>query len=108
VTKIYRQEAPLYSDLLRTAGRVDVVGEWRGVTSILDFKTSKRLKEKSYIDGYFMQCSFYAYAFYERTCIVVPQILVLIMVDEATCQVFVERKKDWLPKFIELRNKVSL
>lgn len=108
LNKVIRQETPLYSDLLKTAGRVDVVGEWNGIRSIIDFKTSKRYKEKADIEGYFCQASFYAYAWYERTGMTVPQIVILVMVDEGSHQIFVERTKDWLPKFIELRNKVSL
>ena len=108
LTMVYRQETALYSDLLRTAGRVDVVGEWGAVRSIIDFKTSKKFKQKSDIHGYFMQAAYYAYAWYERTGITIPQIVILITVDEGGHQVFVERTKDWLPKFIELRNKVPL
>lgn len=108
LTMVYRQETALYSDLLRTAGRVDVVGEWDAVRSIIDFKTSKKFKQKSDIHGYFLQCAFYAYAWYERTGITIPQIVVLITVDEGGHQIFVERTKDWLPKFIELRNRVDL
>lgn len=107
ITKIYRQEAPLYSDLLRTAGRVDVVGEWKGIRSIIDFKTSRLPKEHSQIYNYFMQESFYGYAFYERTGITIPQIVTVITVDDGFGQVFVERTKDWLPKFIALRNSID-
>lgn len=107
ITKIYRQEAPLYSDLLRTAGRVDVVGEWKHVKSIVDFKTSRVEKKRDQIFNYFMQEAFYGYAFYERTGIPIPQIVTVITVDDAFSQVFVERTKDWLPKFIELRNMVG-
>lgn len=108
LNKIYKQETALYSDLLKTAGRVDLVGEWNFVKSVVDFKTSKRYKEKDDIHGYFLQCAFYAYAWYERTGITIPQIVVLITVDEGGHQIFVERTKDWLPKFIELRNRVDL
>lgn len=108
LSKVIRQETPLYSDKLRTAGRVDVVGEWNGIRSIIDFKTSKKYKKKSDIEGYFMQASFYAYAWFERTGQPVPQIVILIMVDEGSHQIFVEKTMDWLPKFVELRNKVPL
>ena len=82
LTMVYRQETALYSDLLRTAGRVDVVGEWGAVRSIIDFKTSKKFKHKSDIHGYFMQAAYYAYAWYERTGITIPQIVILITVED--------------------------
>ena len=61
------QEAPLYSDFLGLAGRVDLIGEWDGVPSIVDFKTSSRRKKKSEIKSYFMQATAYAHMFEERT-----------------------------------------
>ena len=49
VTKVYCQEAPLYSKHLKLAGRVDLVGQWKGVDSIIDWKTSRKLKKKGLI-----------------------------------------------------------
>ena len=49
ITKVYCQEAPLYSKHLGVAGRVDCVGQWNGVDSIIDYKTSKKLKKKEWI-----------------------------------------------------------
>ena len=46
ITKVYAQEAPLYSKHLGVAGRVDCVGQWEGVDSIIDYKTSRKLKKK--------------------------------------------------------------
>ena len=46
LTKVYAQEAGLYSERLGVAGRVDCVGEWNGIDSIIDYKTSKKLKKK--------------------------------------------------------------
>jgi hypothetical protein len=101
-------EVPLYSDKLRVAGRVDCLAEWDGRWSIVDFKTSKREKRPEQIENYFMQASCYSYMVYERTSIVASQIVILIAVDDSPAQVFVQRAKQWLPKFIEIRNGVSL
>ena len=49
IDTIYEQECPLYSDHLGVAGRVDCVGRFDGVPSIIDFKTSKRIKTKDKI-----------------------------------------------------------
>ena len=46
IGKIFAQESPLYSKHLGVAGRVDCVGEFDGVPSIIDFKTSKKIKKK--------------------------------------------------------------
>jgi hypothetical protein len=58
-----------------------------------------------YTNGYFMQESFYAAAFYELTQIPIKQIVTLIMVDDEKPQVFIEQPLKWLPQFIQLRNK---
>ena len=57
---IYLQEAALYSEHLGLAGRVDCVGEFDGVLSIIDFKTSKKIKKKEWITNYFIQEAAYA------------------------------------------------
>ena len=44
LTKVYAQEAPLYSKHLGVAGTVDCVGVWNGKNSVIDWKTSKKLQ----------------------------------------------------------------
>ena len=48
-------EAPLYSHSLRVGGRVDLIAEWDGELSIIDFKTSKKPKREDWIKAYYMQ-----------------------------------------------------
>jgi genome maintenance exonuclease 1 len=105
VNNIYFQEAPLYSRKIKTAGRVDLIAEFDGKLSIIDFKTSKKLKEAKWIEGYFLQTAFYAAAFYERTGVPIKQGVILVMVDDDKPQVFTVNTYEWLPKFIELRKK---
>lgn len=101
-------ELPLYSDFLRTAGRVDVVAKWCGVWSIIDFKTSRREKKKEDIKNYFLQESCYSYMFYERTGLVIPNIVTVMTVDDSQPIVFEEKAKNYIEEFIELRKKVAL
>ena len=60
-------EAPLYSDVLRVGGRVDLVAEWDNELAVIDFKTSSKPKKEHWIDNYFMQSSAYAFMFEELT-----------------------------------------
>ena len=46
IGRVYAQEAPLFSKHLGVAGRVDCVAEFDGKLSIIDFKTSRKLKKK--------------------------------------------------------------
>lgn len=105
VDDLYFQEAPLFSRRLRTAGRVDLIAEFDGKLSIIDFKTSRKPKKAEWITGYFIQESFYAAAFFELTGIPIQQIVTLVMVDDDQPQIFVEQPLKWLPQFIQLRNK---
>ena len=51
IDNVYAQEVPLYSKLLKLAGRVDCVAEYKGKLSIIDFKGSTREKRFSDIDN---------------------------------------------------------
>jgi hypothetical protein len=94
IGKVYAQEVPLYSDHLTVAGRVDCVAEFDGKISIIDFKTSARLKTHDHVKNYFMQEAFYAIAWEERTGIPITQLVTIIAGDEGT-QIFVEHRDDW-------------
>ena len=61
------QEKGLYSHRLELAGRVDMVADFDGIPSIIDFKTSSRRKTRSQIKSYFMQATAYATMFEEMT-----------------------------------------
>jgi len=94
---IYGIEQPLYSDKLGIAGRCDCIAEWEGELSIVDWKTSTRVKEKEYIQNYFMQCSAYAEMFEERTGKPIKQIVVAIAVEDTNIPlIFIENKADYI------------
>jgi genome maintenance exonuclease 1 len=103
VNNIHALEIPLYSHHLKVAGRVDCIAEYDGKLSIIDFKTSSKLKEESWIKGYFMQCSAYAVMYEERTGIPVSQIVIMIAVDSEYPQVFIKKRNDYIKDFISYR-----
>jgi CRISPR/Cas system-associated exonuclease Cas4 (RecB family) len=105
IGKIYMQEAPLYSDHLGIAGRVDCIAEFDGVLSIIDFKTSRKKKKKEWITNYFIQESGYAIMFEERTGIPIVNLVTIIAVDDEEPQVFVEHRDNWAPKLLETINE---
>ena len=97
VGKIYSIEQPLYSDELQVAGRVDLIAEWDGKISIIDYKTSGKFKDESDIANYFMQCTAYAIMFEERTGIPIDDIVIAVSVEsENTPQIFCRKKKDYI------------
>ena len=104
VGTIYALEAPLYSETLRTAGRTDCIAEFDGITSIVDFKTSKRPKKEEHILSYFLQATCYSLMAEELTDLVIPQIAIIIMVDHDDPQVFVKNKSDYVDRVREIFN----
>jgi len=96
VNNIWQQEVPLYSDNLKVAGRVDCIAELDGVLTIIDFKTARKAKKQEWISNYFMQGTFYAAAFLERTGVAIKQTAIIIAVDGDEPQVFIEPVHKWL------------
>lgn len=99
-------EIPLYSDTLRTAGRSDCIAKWDGVWSVIDFKTSKRIKTKDDITNYFLQESCYAHMFHERTGLLIPQIVTVMTIDHEEPLVFVEKAANYIEEFKRIRENV--
>ena len=60
IDNIHCLETPLYSDFLQAAGTVDCIAEYEGKLSVIDFKTSSRVKERDDTHNYFEQTAAYA------------------------------------------------
>jgi genome maintenance exonuclease 1 len=107
VGKVYAQEQALYSDKYRIAGRVDLIAEWDGKLSVIDFKTSSKQKDEEYIQNYFMQCTAYALMFAERTGIWIDDIVVVIATEEGPAQIFEKQIHDYRQPLIEYIDKYA-
>lgn len=105
INNIWFQEAFLYSDKLKCGGQVDCIAEFDGVLSIIDFKTSRRVKKAEDITNYFIQLCFYAAAFLERTGVAIKQGVVVMAVDDSEPLVFKVNTYDYLEHFIAVRKK---
>lgn len=105
IDNIHLQETRLYSDYLEMAGTVDCIAEWNGKLAIIDFKTSRKLKEKSYIKNYFCQAAAYAIMYEERFGIPVSRIVILISVDDELPQVFEERRDNFVKDLLDIRKQ---
>jgi genome maintenance exonuclease 1 len=104
IDDVHGIETPLYSQHLGIAGTVDLVARFKGKRSIIDYKTSNKPKKREWIEDYFMQCACYAVMFEELTGIPVPQIVIIIAIDNDYPQVFVEKRDDWIDKAISVIN----
>ena len=107
MNNIYAQEAGLYSDKYKVAGRVDCVAEYKDTLSIIDFKTSTRERSDDWNENYYIQGSAYAEMFEERTKIKIDQVVILVVTEDGTVQEFVKSKQDYLPMLEESMNEWS-
>lgn len=95
IGRIFGIEVPLYSEHLQLAGRCDCVAEFDGVTSIVDWKTSKYPKDKEKISNYFCQMAAYAIMWEERTGMPITNLVVVMDVDGHEPLVFKEHRDNW-------------
>ena len=105
IDNIHALESKLYSDKLQLAGTVDCIGEFDGVLSVIDFKTSKRPKDINNIDNYFIQATAYSVMFEELTGIRVPDLTIIIGVDDAKPQIFQQKRKGFIHQLVDLRQQ---
>ncbi len=110
INNISFTEIPLYSDSIKLAGTADCVAEYDGVLSIIDFKTSNKKKDESYIENYFLQATAYCTMWKELTTQTIPQIIILISSNDGSLQEFVKKPTDYdsllsekLTEFEEIR-----
>lgn len=102
VDTIFGVELPLYSSILQAAGRSDLIATFDGILSIVDFKTSRKLKKEEHIESYFIQTTAYSLMFEEIYSIKVPQLAIIIAVDNEEPQIFVKRTKDYYKRVTEV------
>jgi len=99
-------EYPLYSDILKLGGSIDLCADYDGVISTIDFKTSKDRKNKADITNYFLQTTIYTVMLAERYKITTNKLVIIIALDwENKVQVFEEDPKKWIRPLMELIKK---
>jgi genome maintenance exonuclease 1 len=101
INNIWYQEQSLFSKEIEMAGRCDVVAEFDGKLSIIDFKTSSRSKRKEDITDYFAQCTAYAIMIEEMVGTPVDQIVIIMAVDGSEPLLFVEKTYSYIDTLAE-------
>jgi len=101
INNIQYQEQALWSEKIDMAGRVDLIADWCGVPSVIDFKTSKKIKKKEDIQDYFAQCTAYALMYEELVGTSIDQIVIIMAVENEEPLIFVERTEDHINNLLE-------
>lgn len=87
---IYGVELGLYSEYLKIAGTCDLVANYDNVLSIVDYKTSAKIKPREWIDSYFVQIVAYAFMLKELTGMEAKQLVIIMAAEDGELEVFIE------------------
>lgn len=99
-------EAPLYSNQLRMAGRVDCVGLFDNNLSIIDFKSSSKPKEEYMAKQWYIQMTAYALMVEELTGKPVEEITAIVGIEGLnTFQIFSSTPDEHIEDLVQLRKQ---
>jgi hypothetical protein len=96
IDNVHAIETPLFSKLLKLAGRVDCIAEFDGELAVIDFKGSTKTKRKEDIDNYFMQATAYSIMWKERTGVPVKKLVIMISCEDGGVQIFEANPIDYV------------
>ena len=101
---VYASETPMFSDILRIAGTADLICEWNGKVTVIDFKTSRKRKTADMITDYFLQATAYSIMFEEHTGIRTPNIVILMISEDQEFQAFYGERNEYVSDLIRVRD----
>jgi genome maintenance exonuclease 1 len=107
INEIWGSEVSLYSPELY-AGTTDCVGVWNNQDAIIDFKTSRSVKKREWIDDYFLQGVAYAMAHNELFETKIGTVVIMMVTHDGqylefsiTNDEYIVYEKKWLDKLKE-------
>ncbi len=107
INEVWGLEASLYSPELY-AGTTDCVGLWKDKPAIIDFKTSRSVKKREWIDDYFLQGVAYAMAHNELFDTTIETVVIMMVTHDGkylefpiTDDEFNKYTEKWLDKLKE-------
>ena len=101
IDNIHYQEQALWSTKLGLAGRVDCIAEFAGTLSVIDFKTSKKVKSIKDIEDYFWQTSAYALMYEELVGTPIDQVVIIMAVENSKPLLFIQKTEDHIDGLVE-------
>jgi genome maintenance exonuclease 1 len=101
IDNIHYQEQALWSKNLGLAGRVDCIAEFAGTLSVIDFKTSKKVKSIKDIEDYFWQTSAYALMYEELVGTPIDQVVIIMAVENSKPLLFIQKTEDHIDGLVK-------
>ena len=110
ISEVFGLEVHLFLTNLY-AGTADCVGIFDGEETLIDFKTSKKIKRKEWISDYFLQCCAYANAHNVMFDTNISQIAILMVDRDLIYKKFVIKESEfthytniWKKKLLQFHN----
>ncbi len=92
---VYGIEAKLYSESMVLAGTADLIAEYNGKLSIIDYKTKRSTQRYEWMTDYFIQTMAYARMWEELTGNKIEQLVILASSEQNTMQEFIGIPNDY-------------
>jgi genome maintenance exonuclease 1 len=104
INNIHYQEQALWSVQLGMAGRVDCIGEFDGELSVIDFKTSKKIKQEAHIEDYFWQTAAYALMYEELIGQPINNLVIIMAVEDEQPLLFKQQTQNHIHGLVKAIN----
>jgi len=108
ISNVISIEQRMYSDNLKVAGTSDLIAEYSGELSIIDYKTKRKPQVDEYMYEYYLQTTCYAQMFQEVTGKKINQIVILVSTEKNTRQEFIKSCDDYFEPLHERIEKYYL
>ena len=108
ISNVTSIEQRMYSDALKVAGTSDLIAEYNGELSIIDYKTKRKPQIDDYMYEYYLQTTCYAQMFEEVTGKKINQVVILVSSEKNTRQEFIKTCDDYVVSMNERIEKYYL
>lgn len=102
VTDIYALENALYSTKLGIAGRTDCIGDFQGKLSVIDFKTSTKVKSIDEVENYMVQGTAYSLMYGEMTGVYPRQVVLIFATDSGEGFTLIGQPINYVKKLLDI------
>ena len=104
INNIHYQEQSLWSTQLGMAGREDCIAEYEGELSVIDFKTSRKIKSHEDIEDYFWQTTAYALMYEELIGQPIHDLVIIMAVEDNKPLIFKQKTEDHIEGLVKAIN----
>ena len=106
ITKVHAVERRMYSDEIEVAGTADLIADYNGMCTILDWKTTSHFKSAQDVVSYWCQLASYAVMAKERMNLDVKQFVLVFNDSDVNIYTLQDcRIEMWIENFKKLRLK---